>query len=115
MYRNLMSIYYRDSHAAILVFDYTNKESMENLKYWLNELDDRVNANDIIIKIAGNKYDLYESCEDKMDVSDIKELLSDFETEKFEFINTSAKTGQNIAQLFTSVAKDCYEKYETDK
>ena len=110
-----MSIYYRDSHAAILVFDYTNKESMENLRYWLNELDDRVNANDIIIKIAGNKYDLYESCEDKLDVADIKELLSDFDTDKFEFINTSAKTGQNIAHLFTSVATDCYEKYEADK
>ena len=54
-----MSLYYRDSHAAILVFDYSNKDTLKSLEYWLNELDDRINTNDIIIKIVGNKYDLF--------------------------------------------------------
>ena len=53
-----MGLYYRDSNAAILVFDYSNPESLESLNYWLKELDDRINTNDIIIKIVGNKYDL---------------------------------------------------------
>lgn len=56
-----MSIYYRDSHAAILVFDYSNPSTLQSLKYWLTELDDRINTNDIVIKIAGNKCDLLES------------------------------------------------------
>ena len=66
IYRDLMSIYYRDSHAAILVFDYSNPKTLQSLKYWLTELDDRINTNDIVIKIAGNKCDLIAQQEEKI-------------------------------------------------
>jgi small GTP-binding protein len=71
IYRDLMSVYYRDSHAAILVFDHTNKQSLIGLKYWLKELNDRIDTDNIIIKIIGNKFDLYDSVEDKISHQDI--------------------------------------------
>ena len=112
MYKNLTSIYYRDAHAAIMVFDFTNPTSLENLKFWLSELDDRVNTNDIIIKIVGNKHDLIDQCDQKIDWDSVKGALSEFDTSKFEFFKTSALTGENIASLFGSVAEDCYSRYE---
>ncbi len=112
MYKNLTSIYYRDAHTAVMVFDYTNPTSLDNLKFWLAELDDRVNTNDIIIKIVGNKHDLIDECEKKLNLDDVKEALSDFDTSRFEFFKTSAVTGENIAALFSSIAEDCYKRYE---
>lgn len=35
VYRDLISLYYRDANAAILVFDYSNQESVSGLKYWI--------------------------------------------------------------------------------
>ena len=70
-----MSLYFRDSHAAILVFDYSQRDSLESLTYWLDELNDRIDVNDVVIKIAGNKYDLYETLENKIEAKDIKEVL----------------------------------------
>lgn len=53
-----MSLYYRDSHAAILVFDYSKKETIQSLQYWMKELEDWINTDDIVLKIVGNKTDL---------------------------------------------------------
>ena len=114
MYKNLTSIYYRDAHAAVMVFDYTNPSSLDNLKFWLSELDDRVNTNDIIIKIVGNKYDLIDQCTRKLDMEDIKVAFSDFDVSKFEFFKTSAINGDNIAALFSSIAEDCYKRTDQD-
>lgn len=36
VYRDLISLYYRDANAAILVFDYSNQESVSGLKYWID-------------------------------------------------------------------------------
>lgn len=110
IYRDLMSIYYRDSHAAILVFDYSNKESLESLNYWIKELDDRINTDDIVIKIAGNKYDLFDKGEDRITEEMVKENFKDFDGGKFEVINTNALTGDNVYELFKKVAEECYNR-----
>lgn len=113
VYRDLMSIYYRDSHAAILVFDYSNKESLNSLNYWLKELDDRINTDDIVIKIAGNKFDLFNENENHITARDIEESLKEFDCSKFEIINTSALTGENVYLVFKKVAEDCFNRNHT--
>lgn len=110
IYRDLMSIYYRDSHGAILVFDYTNKDSLKSLKYWITELDDRINTDDIVIKIAGNKFDLYDEKKICITEEDILNTFNKFNFKKFEIINTSALTGENIYPLFKKVAEECYSR-----
>ena len=30
--------YFRGSHAAVIVYDYTNRESFERVKFWVNQL-----------------------------------------------------------------------------
>ena len=114
IYRDLMSIYYRDSHAAILVFDYSNKESLVSLNYWIRELDDRINTDDIVIKIAGNKFDLFDENQVVISDQDIRDTFKEFDFKKFEIINTNALTGENVYLLFKNVAQECFDRNNKD-
>lgn len=58
-----MSIYYRDANAAIIVFDYSNRKTLDGISFWKKELSDKINTDEIILKIVGNKHDLYETLE----------------------------------------------------
>ena len=58
--RDLISLYYRNSHAAVLVFDITQDETKENLQEWLAELEDRCDLEEVNIKVAANKFDIFE-------------------------------------------------------
>ena len=60
-YKALTKFFYKDAAVCILVYDITRKESFDNLKnYWYNQLKENSDKN-IIIGVAGNKSDLYES------------------------------------------------------
>ena len=58
-YRSLAKIYYRDSQVAIIVFDVTNKNSFDDVQFWINELHSLQDKCSIFI--VGNKIDLAES------------------------------------------------------
>ena len=53
----LAPIYYRDSNAAILVFDITDKTSFQKVQHWVEELR-KIVGKDIVLIIAANKIDL---------------------------------------------------------
>ncbi|KAG9034962.1 hypothetical protein FRB95_012252 [Tulasnella sp. JGI-2019a] len=60
-FRSLAPMYYRGTHAAILVYDITNPSSFEDVKVWLEELKKNVppeTENDMIVYIVGTKVDL---------------------------------------------------------
>ena len=110
-FRDLVSLYYRDSNAAILIFDYTNPESLKNLSFWLKELEDRVDAQSIVLKIAGNKHDLYNAGESKLSADEVRKRVNEFGSQPIEIINTSAQTGENVHELFQAVAEECFSRF----
>ncbi|KAG8860166.1 hypothetical protein FRB96_004191 [Tulasnella sp. 330] len=60
-FRSLAPMYYRGTHAAILVYDITNPSSFDDIKVWLEELKKNVppeTENDMIVYIVGTKVDL---------------------------------------------------------
>ena len=50
-------IYYRDADGALLVYDITDIDSFNKVRKWAKVLK-KILGNEIIIAIAGNKYDL---------------------------------------------------------
>ena len=40
-FKPITNLYYRDDQVAILTYDITNDQSLESLKYWLKELNDK--------------------------------------------------------------------------
>lgn len=57
-FSNVTRVYYRDAHAAIIVFDLTRKTTYENMKKWADDIRQIVTYN-IPIFIFANKRDLW--------------------------------------------------------
>ena len=90
-------MYIRDANIIIVVYDISNKDSFIHTDHWVNETKD-LKREDAIFVLVGNKIDL----EDKRAVSN-KEA-SDFAAEKgFLFHEVSAKTGDEVQELFNSI------------
>ena len=56
-FRTVTSSYYRGSHAFILVYDVTNRDSFESLEFWLQEITRYSTSKDAIKLIVANKID----------------------------------------------------------
>jgi small GTP-binding protein len=102
-YRSLGAIYYRDSNAAIIVFDQTSKESADAIGKWLDNFRQTIST-PCPIFIAANKNDLPDK---QVDLNKIKEMC---EQQKFSFYITSAKTGTGIEKMF----KDLIERIASE-
>lgn len=97
-FRSLIPSYIRDSAAAIVVYDITNRQSFENTTKWIQDiLNER--GQDVLIALVGNKTDL----EDARKVT-YEEGLQKAQEYNTMFHETSAKAGQNIKLLFKKVA-----------
>jgi small GTP-binding protein len=59
-WRAIAPMYYRGSHAALLVYDITSRRSFDDLKYWIDELKKNM-GDDLIIHVVGAKSDLADS------------------------------------------------------
>ena len=106
VYRSLIGSFYRNSSLALIVYSIDNENSFNNIESWLNELKSKGNP-DINIFLIGNKADL----EDKRLVS--KEMANDLcDTHNIKyFLESSAKTGFNVKNIFIESAKVLYEQH----
>eukprot|EP01095_Lingulamoeba_sp_RSL-Kostka_P002926 TRINITY_DN1383_c0_g1_i2.p1 TRINITY_DN1383_c0_g1~~TRINITY_DN1383_c0_g1_i2.p1 ORF type:complete len:211 (+),score=69.69 TRINITY_DN1383_c0_g1_i2:43-675(+) len=97
-FRAVTRSYYRGAAGALLVYDVTRRETFNHLTDWLTDARNMTNPNTIIMLI-GNKSDL----DSKRAVS--YESAARFAKENdLIFIETSAKTGQNVEEAFLKTA-----------
>ena len=104
-FRSMTNLYYRDAQVAILTYDVTNEESLEGLNYWLNELNDKVEIDDMILCLVGNKNDV-DASRKVVSTSKGKAFA---EEHNMIFFETSAKTGAGVKELFQAIAVKEYE------
>eukprot|EP01084_Bolivina_argentea_P266220 451479_1 len=90
----LAPLYYRDSDAAILVYDITDSNSFSKLIGWFNELT-KICGKNIAIVIACNKIDL--ESHTQVTHSDAESFAVDINA---QLIQVSALAGIGIDQLF---------------
>ena len=50
-------MYFRDANVAMIVYDVTNKRTLECVEYWAAECK-KSNADDFFMVLVGNKSDL---------------------------------------------------------
>ncbi len=99
-FRSMTNLYYRDAQVAILTYDVTNEQSLDSLTYWLKELNDKVDQDNMLLCLAGNKNDV--DAKDKR-VATIKgKEFAD--SHNMIFFETSAKTGAGVKELFQVIA-----------
>jgi small GTP-binding protein len=85
------SYYTQDNDGILLVFDTTSKTVKPYLDYWLKTIRD-LNV-DIPVIVLGNKSDLPV----KSNLQKVSQYISSI---CFHFIQTSAKTGENVSYAF---------------
>ena len=94
-YKSITRQYFRNADGIILVYDIGNRESFDNIKKWVKDIEDNCNK-DYVFFLIGNKCDL----------NDNQRKISYEEGEKISkelnlfFMEVSAKNGQNINLLF---------------
>jgi Ras-related protein Rab-8A len=92
--------YYVGAKGAILVYDKSSSSSYRKLDHWIQDIWD--GAGQVPIVLVGNKADLAEAIG--------YEFGEQFaRTYQLSFIETSAKTGMNVSQVFTTLAPQVIE------
>jgi len=106
-YESMSRIYYRSARAAIVCHDLTNASSWEKVQFWIDELV--ANEENCDIYIVGTKVDKIEEegAPRAIPESAIEQFARQHDADVFE---TSAKTGQNISDLFHKIARDFLKK-----
>ncbi len=102
-FRNLTNQYYNRTDGIILVFDLTNINTMYNIKYWIEQINEKINCNDISLILIGNKSDLerqisYENCEKFSEDLNIK------------YFESSALSGDNVNEFFNYLVNEIINK-----
>ncbi|CAE8588845.1 unnamed protein product, partial [Polarella glacialis] len=104
-FRSITRAYYRGATGALLVFDIGRRATFDHLAQWL--LDARQNAQpNMVIILVANKSDL-----ERREVSTEEGAWFARQNGLF-FLETSAKTGQNVESAFLDTARQIYENLQ---
>lgn len=106
-FRSVTRSYYRGAAGALLVYDITNRETFNSLANWLSDARTLASPN-IIMLLVGNKRDL----EGDREVTFLEASRFAQENELM-FLETSAKTGENVEEAFLKCSKTILAKIET--
>ena len=104
IYRSLITNFYRTAALAIIVYSVTDKKSFEETEIWLKQVKLNADPNCKIFLIA-NKVDLPEKVVSSEDGLNLKKEHG-FEC----YMETSAKTGVNVKELFVNCALSLYKE-----
>eukprot|EP00405_Crypthecodinium_cohnii_P032854 CAMPEP_0206523488 /NCGR_PEP_ID=MMETSP0324_2-20121206/67646_1 /ASSEMBLY_ACC=CAM_ASM_000836 /TAXON_ID=2866 /ORGANISM="Crypthecodinium cohnii, Strain Seligo" /LENGTH=364 /DNA_ID=CAMNT_0054017929 /DNA_START=169 /DNA_END=1264 /DNA_ORIENTATION=+ len=99
-FRTITSSYYRGAMGIIIVYDVTDKESFNNVKHWMQEID-KYASESVNKLLIGNKCDL--SSKKVVSYDEAKELADSLGV---QFMETSAKNAHNVEQAFKAMAGD---------
>ena len=96
-YKGLIPSYVRNSSIVFLVYDISNKVTFDNIPKWINFI--RTIENSTLV-LCGNKIDLSNREVNKQDAESLAQK------EKISFFEVSAKTEENIKNMFYNVVAE---------
>uniref|UniRef100_A0A0D6R1V7 Uncharacterized protein n=1 Tax=Araucaria cunninghamii TaxID=56994 RepID=A0A0D6R1V7_ARACU len=106
-YHSLAPMYYRGAAAAIVVYDITSLDSFIRAKKWVEELQ-RQGTPNMVMALAGNKADLV--TKRKVEPEEAQTYAKE---NGLFLIETSAKTAQNVNELFYEIGKRLHKAQPT--
>ena len=107
MFRSITRAYYKNSVCACVVYDITNRTSFDNIKSWIEDCK-KHSPKTVFLVLIGNKNDLENnrkvSYDEGVDFAKQYGML---------FLETSAKTGKNINEVFLNSCNEISKKIES--
>ena len=112
-FRSIARAYYKNSICACVVYDITNRKSFDSVQSWIDDCTKQT-PKSVLLLLIGNKNDL----NDKREVQ-YEEGLEFARKKNMIFLETSAKTGDNISNIFEKSVKQIDQnildnKYDLD-
>lgn len=108
VFKSLTRNYYRNSNACIFVYDITDRKSFLNIDEWKNEVKDNCNNDNLIMILVGNKSD------NKNRVISYDEGNDYAKENNMFFLESSAKTGENINEIFYNIIDNYSDDNKND-
>jgi len=109
-FASLAPMYYRNAQSALVVYDLTKASSLNKAKHWIAELQRQASPG-IVIALVGNKLDLVSNDSGDLEGEGgsarqitTEEAKAYAEEEGLLFFETSAKTGENVQEVFEGIA-----------
>ncbi|RMZ04946.1 hypothetical protein D0862_05151 [Hortaea werneckii] len=120
-YKSITRSYFRGASGALLVFDITRRNTFASVTSWLNDLR-QIAEDNIVIILVGNKSDLAPSSTVTAGDAKNKRQVTREEAEEWcrangvlEYVETSAKSGDNVERAFVGVAERIHQNIEAGK
>ncbi|NXS14693.1 RAB17 protein, partial [Neodrepanis coruscans] len=104
-YYSVCHLYYRDAHAAVVVYDITDKATLKRAKLWLEELEKKFLPDEIVIALVGNKTDL--AAEREVTTEEGEEFAR---TKGLLFMETSAKSNHQVNDVFMAIVQELLQR-----
>jgi len=103
-YRAISRSYFRKAAGALIVYDVTRADSFARLEVWLKDIKEAGGNENTQILLIGNKIDLKEQREISTEKGIAFSRLN-----ALNFMETSAKTGENVERAFQILLQDIYK------
>ena len=116
-YEELTKQFLLGSQAIIIIYDVTNHVSFDNVLKWVKTADKSLNLNKVIVVLVANKIDLRSDTPSSLIWEDENSLFVkltkeySLNTEYFHLIETSAKEGTNVNEVFELISKTLIDHF----
>ena len=100
--------FYDGASGALIVFDLSREQTFSSMKVWLSEMKS-IMKNEIPKVIIGNKFDLIPEIGRVIESSEAEQYAK---TEDCVYIETSAKTGENVEKAFLELTNQMINNNE---
>lgn len=105
-FRSIAKSYFRHAVGVIMVYDITNRQSFDELSFWLNDVHSLCDPN-AAVTLIGNKLDLASSR-----AVTTSEATAFANTHQLLYLEASARGGDNVQEAFYRATKSVYERAE---
>jgi len=122
-YKSITRSYFRGASGALLVFDITRRNTFNSATSWLHDLR-QIAEEDIVVILVGNKCDLAPSStvDTTASAKPNQRQVTKEEAEEWcrvnkvmQYVETSAKSGENVERAFLEVAERIHQNIEAGK
>ena len=102
-FQTLRDVFFRKASGALLVFDLTRAETLDDLYEWKEQIDNRLGKDRIPNVLIGNKADLHDKIQ--IDYETLEDtIIPHFKPVKY--LETSAYLNQNVHEAFSIVTSE---------